>query len=99
MRLKTRYIAGVTGAAGLLLGLGCASAAPLSARVEAPQGVASTVAAYCWFRHGVRHCRGAHRYAYRSGYREYNIPEAYPTGSSRWWEEMDRQGRGGRGRR
>jgi hypothetical protein len=32
----------------------------------------------------------------RIHYREYNNPDAYPTGSSRWWEEMDRQNRGDR---
>jgi hypothetical protein len=52
----------------------------------------------CWWRHGVRHCR-----YYRSGgtygYTGPHLPEAYRTGSSRWWQEMDRQDRGGRGRR
>jgi hypothetical protein len=33
--------------------------------------------------------------AYRTP--EYNNPDAYPIGTSRWWEEMDRQGRGGGG--
>jgi hypothetical protein len=38
-----------------------------------------------------------HRYyGYRTHYREYNIPNAYRTGSFNWWQEMDRQGRGGR---
>jgi hypothetical protein len=35
------------------------------------------------------------RDAYRTP--QYNNPDAYPVGSSRWWEEMDRQGRGGGG--
>jgi hypothetical protein len=52
----------------------------------------------CWWRHGIRHCR------YYRGWRSYgytgpHLPEAYPTGSTRWWQEMDRQDRGGRGRR
>jgi hypothetical protein len=32
-----------------------------------------------------------------ANYHTYNNPDAYRTGSSRWWEEMDRQDRGGRG--
>jgi hypothetical protein len=52
----------------------------------------------CWWRHGVRHCR------YHRGVRFYryggpHLPEAYRTGSTRWWQEMDRQDRGGRGGR
>jgi hypothetical protein len=35
-------------------------------------------------------------YGYRSHYREYNNPDAYATGSNRWWQEMDRLQRGGR---
>ena len=35
---------------------------------------------------------------YRSP-REYGYPENYRTGSSNWWQEMDRTDRGGRGRR
>jgi hypothetical protein len=35
-------------------------------------------------------------FGYRYQYREYNNPNAYPTGSSNWWQEMDRQDRGGR---
>jgi hypothetical protein len=38
-------------------------------------------------RHGARH---------ETRYPQYNNPDAYRTGSSRWWEEMDRQDRGGR---
>jgi hypothetical protein len=44
----------------------------------------------------VADARSDHRPAYRSHYREYNIPDAYQTGSFNWWQEMDRQGRGGR---
>jgi hypothetical protein len=41
--------------------------------------------------------RSYHRqYGYHTHYREYNDPDAYRTGSSHWWEEMDRQDRGGR---
>jgi hypothetical protein len=35
-------------------------------------------------------------YGHRIAYREYNNPDAYPIGSGSWWQEMDRQGRGGR---
>jgi len=52
----------------------------------------------CWWRHGVRHCRnyrGARFYRYSGPH----LPEAYRTGSTRWWQEMDRQDRGGRGGR
>jgi hypothetical protein len=55
----------------------------------------------CWRRNGQRYCRwyGAPYRGY--GYRYYGptIPEAYPTGSNRWWQEMDREDRGGRGGR
>lgn len=46
----------------------------------------------CYWRGGQRHCASN---AFR-GYREYGIPQDYRTGSSRWWEEMDREGMGGR---
>ena len=52
----------------------------------------------CWWRHGVRHCR-YYRGGRSYGYTGPHLPEAYPTGSTRWWQEMDRQDRGGRGRR
>ena len=62
----------------------------------------------CWWRHGQRHCRwydapypGVGHYPYRGDGYYYGptLPEAYPAGSSRWWEEMDRENRGGRGGR
>ena len=64
---------------------------PANASLPFPsvQGLRSTAAAA---RSGPR------RYGYRSRNPEYNNPDAYPFGSSRWWEEMDRQGRGGGGR-
>jgi hypothetical protein len=34
--------------------------------------------------------------AHHGRYRTHNIPEDYRTGTRNWWEEMDRQGRGGR---
>ena len=63
-----------------------------------PQEIASR---RCWWRNGQRNCRW-YGSPYRGyGYRYYGptIPEAYPTGSRRWWQEMDRYDRGGRGRR
>jgi hypothetical protein len=52
----------------------------------------------CWWRYGERHCRWSGP-RYRSyGYYGPLYPEAYPTGSRRWWQEMDREDRGGRGR-
>jgi hypothetical protein len=66
---------------------------------------AESVARRCWWRHGVRHCQrygvygysGQRYYGYSGGYSGPHYPEAYPTGSTRWWQEMDRAGRGGRG--
>jgi hypothetical protein len=56
------------------------------------------IAQRCWWHRGERHCRR------HGGYRVYgytgpHYPEAYRTGSGRWWQEMDRAGRGGRGGR
>jgi hypothetical protein len=68
-----------------LLGAGYAGAAQLSVAVKAPTSVVTAVAAH----HG-------ERYGSRSRYRTYNVPEDYRTGTSNWWQEMDRQGRGGR---
>ena len=48
-------------------------------------------AATCWWRKGKRRCS--------YGYRVYGFPEYYRTGSRPWWSEMDREQRGGRGRR
>ena len=55
---------------------------------------AEKIARRCWWRHGVRHCSRV--YGYRSY--GYGRAEDYPTGSTRWWQQMDREGRGGRGR-
>jgi len=95
---------GVCGATSLGLGALGAQAAPAALgmmRTMAAVGAQSKPqdVAYrrCWWRHGHRHCK-----LYDGSYRGYgyygpNLPEAYPTGSSRWWEEMDREDRGGRG--
>ena len=86
-----------SGAAAVLLSASYACAAPVFSVAPITASMVTATATHCWRSHGVRHC--GPRFGYQSRYREYNIPEAYRTGSSRWWEEMDRQGRGGRGRR
>ena len=85
-------------AASAVLGLGLmalpAQAAPLHS-APATYGEMRSVeksAAYCWRRNGVRHCG----YAYGPRYRTYGFPQHYRTGSGRWWQEMDRDRRGGR---
>jgi hypothetical protein len=73
-----------------------AQAAPISAKpLQAGTINIEQVALTCWRRNGRRHCG----YGYGPRYRVYGYPEAYRTGSGRWWGEMDREGRGGRGRR
>ena len=76
-----------------------AQAAPIGNLANAgEQQSAVEKAAYgCWWRNGVRHCRRG--YGYRPHSREYGFPENYRTGSNRWWQEMDRTDRGGRGNR
>ena len=61
---------------------------------------AEKVAQRCWWRNGVRHCSRVYGYGRDYGYGSdygYGRAEDYPTGSSRWWRQMDREGRGGRG--
>jgi hypothetical protein len=74
-----------------------AQAAPIGSttplRADTPN--VEKAAATCWWRDGRRHCA----YGYGPRYREYGFPENYRTGSRRWWGEMDREERGGRGRR
>jgi hypothetical protein len=84
MRLKKSTTI-AAGAAAVLLSAGYAGAAPLSVAVKAPTSAVTAVAAH----HG-------ERYGYRSRYRTHNIPEDYRTGTNNWWQEMDRQDRGGR---
>jgi hypothetical protein len=76
---------------------------PTMAAAVGAQSAAQEVAyRRCWWRYGQRHCRwSGPGPGYRGyGYRYYGplYPEAYRTGSSRWWQEMDRDDRGGRGR-
>ncbi len=92
-------IAVTAGAAAGLFSASYASAAPAIVAVPTAATAVTAVAEHCWYSRGVRHCRRfGPRYGYRARYREYNNPDAYRTGSSHWWEEMDRQDRGGRGR-
>ena len=44
--------------------------------------------AACWG----RHCG----YSYGPRYHTHGFPNHYRTGSNHWWNEMDREGRGGR---
>jgi len=97
---------GVISLASLGLGSLTAQAAPVApspaAMSAGADGKAESVAyRRCFWRHGYRHCRW-----YGPGYRDYGYryygpmtPEAYRTGSTRWWQEMDREDRGGRGGR
>jgi hypothetical protein len=96
-----QIIASATCAAGTILSVGHANAVAPIASVHVSQSAVMPVSQRCWWSHGLRHCRGVgpRYYGYRGNYREYNNPNAYRTGSSRWWQEMDRLDRGGRGRR
>ena len=99
---------GACGVASLGLCSLSAAAAPAAAHLNATMAVAVGTAsaaqevAYrrCFWRYGERHCRSAGRPYRGYGYRYYGplYPETYPTGSRRWWQEMDRDDRGGRGR-
>jgi len=94
-----RWMMTAIGAAGLTLMAAGAQAAMLNVNMEAGASSVEQASKRCWSYRGVRHCDRTRRNGSRSGYRVHNIPEAYPTGSSRWWQEMDRQDRGGRGGR
>jgi hypothetical protein len=99
---------GACGVASLGLGSLAAEAAPaashlnptLAAAVGTQSATQDVAYRRCWWRNGQRHCRGSERPYRGYGYRYYGplYPEAYRTGSSRWWQEMDRDDRGGRGR-
>ena len=84
-------------AASSLIALG-AQAAPIQVTANLTQSNVEQVARRCWVENGVRYCSRASK-AYSSDYRVRNIPEAYPTCFRVLVEEMDRQGRGGRGGR
>jgi hypothetical protein len=102
---------GACGVASLGLCSVAAEAAPaasnlmptMAAAVGAQSAAQEVAYRRCWWRSGQRHCRwSGPGPGYRGyGYRYYGplYPEAYRTGSNRWWQEMDREDRGGRGRR
>jgi hypothetical protein len=80
---------------------GAVQAAPASAvatpelGAAVPSAVETVAYRRCVWIDGNRICRW-----YRSPrVREYGFPENYRTGSSSWWQEMDRTDRGGRGSR
>ena len=96
MKLKAWMAASavVFGIGGLTTGAG---AAPLG-DVQLTGGSAGQIekiAQHCWYHRGTRHCRW---YGYQPRYREYGNPQSSRTGSRRWWDEMDREDRGGRRR-
>lgn len=113
-RMQLARMIGICGVASLGLSPLGVQAAPLAAGMTRTMTAVGTQAkpqdvAYrrCWWQAGNRHCRwygapqrGYGYYPYRGGY-YYGptLPEAYPAGSSRWWQEMDREDRGGRGGR
>jgi hypothetical protein len=90
------------------MGLGMAHAAPIPGAAfaqhaaQAPRSVNPVAYRRCWTHNGKRRCeRVARAYGARSGehYSSYyeHIPERLPYGSSRWWDEMVRENRGGNG--
>jgi hypothetical protein len=80
------------------LGLGVtamsAQAAPMShsALLGASMSNVESTAAHCSWRNGEKYCA----YGHGPRYRTHGFPEDYRTGSRNWWEEMDRDQRGGR---
>ena len=87
-------IAALAGTVALGLTAVAAQAMPLG-NLAHPALVSSNIeeaAAYCWWRHGERHCG----YGYGPRYRTHGFPNHYRAGSRHWWEEMDRDQRGGR---
>jgi hypothetical protein len=91
---------GVGGAVGIALAVMPANASPLPSAQPLPSTVVTLVAARSspqQYEYRGRYLQNHDPDAYRAPRTpEYNVPDAYPTGSSRWWEEMDRQNRGGR---
>ena len=88
---------GLASAAGVIVALslgGQANASALAlggitAHNSAP--VAESVAyRQCWWEYGVRRCARVYGYGPRRA-------EDFRTGSGRWWRQMDREGRAGRG--
>jgi hypothetical protein len=98
MERRQSMMSALGAAASSLIALG-AHAAPVQVAATATRASIEQVASRCWIENGVRYCnRVSKPYGSGSDYRVRNIPEVYPAGSKYWWEEMDRQGRGGGGR-
>jgi hypothetical protein len=109
MQITKLAVIGVLSLASAGLGALAARAAPVAPSAGAmttagADGKAESIAyRRCWWQGGHQHCRwiGSGYRGYGGyGYRYYGplYPEAYRTGSNRWWQEMDRDDRGGRGR-
>ena len=94
MRIKAWMAASavVFGVGGLTAG---AEASPIGILQPTGVGQIEKIAQHCWWHRGTRHCRA---YGYQPRYRAYGNPQNYRTGSRRWWDEMDREDRGGRRR-
>lgn len=104
MKIHTWGIAATLAATALMAvpGGGEAAPAPPSRAGVASAEPAVVTAAYrtCWRRDGVRHCRWVDDTPRRTERDRHNgsgplDPDAYRAGSARWWQEMDRSGRGG----
>jgi hypothetical protein len=100
MRTLKMIFLGIGAAIGLGLNVSPVNASLLFPSLQAPPSAATTA------RSGPRSGPRYYGYGrYNPGYNDpdayrtpqYNNPDAYPIGSSRWWEEMDRQNRGGNG--
>ena len=90
LRLRTAGVLCALGV-GAIVGTAQATVTSLTPGVEGASTVEKT-ASNCWWRNGVRHCRGGSAVRYY----ERGFPQRFRTGSRRWWDEMDREGRGGR---
>lgn len=96
-----KYVALAVAAGGLTGASVAVQAAALSVPTSANESslVQKVDYQHCSWRRGERRC-----FWVRSGPRVYGYygrprPEAFRTGSTRWWREMDYEGRGGHGRR
>jgi hypothetical protein len=97
--MRMMFLASAATAALLSLPAQAAPLAQTTNAIAATSAVDQVAYRRCWFSHGERHCRWV------GGVYGYNAtrdvgsrrPEEFRTGSKRWWEAMDRQGRGGFG--
>ena len=98
-----KYVALAVATAGLAGASVAVQAAPLSVPASSTDDssiVQKVDYRRCSWRGGERRCvwvrSGPRVYGYYHGHPG---PEAFRTGSTRWWREMDYEGRGGFGRR